>query len=114
MMLTTSAIGSGPPDSLCRSDSPSTNGMVKYGSPLLSPAESTGTMLAWLSEAASWISRSKRSIESPCASSGDTTLITTLRRSRVSSATYTRDIPPPPSSRSMVYWPDREARSWER
>lgn len=38
----------------------------------------------------------------PPASSGAITLMTTLRPSSVSVAMNTRDIPPPPSSRSMV------------
>ena len=45
--------------------------------------------------------RTNRSAFSPCASSGLSTLIATLRPRRTSSATKTRDIPPPPSSRSM-------------
>ena len=44
-----------------RSDSPSTNGIVKYGSPSVSPALSTGTMCGCWSRAASRISRWNRS-----------------------------------------------------
>jgi len=47
-------------------------------------------------------SRSNRSTLMPWASSGESTFTTTFRRSRVSSATKTFDIPPPPSLRSMV------------
>ena len=43
----------------------------------------------------------------PAASSGERTLMTTLRPRRSSSATNTRDIPPPPSSRSRRYVPSR-------
>ena len=68
----------------------------------MSPAVSTGTMFACCSAATVWISRSNRSTLIPCASSGESTFTTTLRLSRSSSATNTRDIPPPPSSRSSV------------
>jgi hypothetical protein len=51
--------------------------MVKYGRPLVSPAETSGTMLACCSDAASWISRSKRSAFTPAESSGERTLMTT-------------------------------------
>ena len=47
--------------SRARSDSPSTNGIVKYGSPSASPAVSSGTMCGCWSRAASWISRLNRS-----------------------------------------------------
>src|SRR4029078_1902785 len=60
-------------------------------------------MFACWSAAAVWISRSNRSTLIPCASAGDSSLTTTFRRSAVSSATNTRDMPPPPSSRSSVY-----------
>ena len=85
-----------------RSDSPSTNGIVKYGRPFDSPAVSSGTMCGCWSLAARRISRLNRSSETCAAVSGGSTLITTLRSSAVSSATNTRDIPPPPSSRSSV------------
>ena len=51
--------------------------------------------------AARRISRRNRSTLTPAASSGRSTLTTTRRCSAVSRATKTRDIPPPPSSRSM-------------
>ena len=85
-----------------RSDSPSTNGMVKYGSPFASPAESSGTMCGCWSFAASRISRLNRSSDTCAAVSLGNTFTTTLRPSASSSATNTRDIPPPPSSRSSV------------
>ena len=59
-------------------------------------------MLACCSEAATWISRSNRVAESAAASSGASSFTTTLRPSRCSWATKTRDMPPPPSSRSRV------------
>ena len=62
----------------------------------------TGTMFACCSDAASWISRSNRPVLSVAARSGESTLITTRRPSRFSTATNTRDMPPPPSSRSMA------------
>ena len=58
-------------------------------------------MFACWSRAASRTSRVKRSAESPSRSSGATTFTTTVRPSATSSATKTRDIPPPPSSRSI-------------
>ena len=53
--------------------------------------------------AASRTSRRKRSTLTTPRSSGGSTLITTVRPSAVSVARKTRDIPPPPSSRSTVY-----------
>src|SRR2546429_179516 len=50
-------------------------------------------MLACCSDAAVRISRSNRSALMPAASSGERTLTTTLRPSRISSATKTRDVP---------------------
>jgi hypothetical protein len=49
-----------------------------------------------------WISRSKRAAERPAARSGSSTFTTRRRPRRVSRATNTRDMPPPPSSRSSV------------
>ena len=85
-----------------RSDSPSTNGIVKYGTPAALPAVSTGTMFACCSDAAVRISRWNRSALISAASSVESTFTTTLRLSCVSSARNTSDIPPPPSSRSSV------------
>ena len=48
------------------------------------------------------ISRLNRSIDTPEAISGGSTFTTTDRPSAVSSATNTRDMPPPPISRSTV------------
>jgi hypothetical protein len=48
------------------------------------------------------LSRVNRSAERPSVSSGAMTLTTTCRPSAVSVATQTRDMPPPPSSRSRV------------
>jgi hypothetical protein len=48
------------------------------------------------------ISRWKRSTDTVAARLGSSTLNTTRRFSRLSFATKTRDIPPPPSSRSMT------------
>src|SRR6185369_1280976 len=61
------------------------------------------------SRAASRISRSNRSAENDAPWSEARTLMTTSRPKRVSSATKTRDIPPPPSSRSMRYVSPRAA-----
>ena len=108
---TSGMMSAGPSVSRLRSDSPWTNGMVKYGSPFASPAARTGTMFACCSEAATRISRSKRSMLSAAPSSGDKTLTTTFRWRRVSSATNTRDMPPPPSSRSRVYAVPRDVWS---
>ena len=100
--------------SRARSDWPSTYGIVKYGRPFVSPAVSTGTMFACCMDAARRISRSNRSALSAAASSGASTLTTTRRPSRFSRATNTRDIPPPPSSRSSVYASPSVACSWSR
>jgi hypothetical protein len=78
----------------------------------MSPAEMTGRMFACWSDAASRISRSNRSADSAAASSGASTFTTTRRPNRCSLATKTRDIPPPPSSRSMVCVPLSD--SWTR
>ena len=113
-IASTSPMGSPLPSRRLRSDSPSTYGMVNQGRPSTSPAASTGTMLACCREAASRISRSNRWALSPCTSSGFRTLMTTLRESRASWATNTRDIPPPPSSRSMAKAVPRLACNWDR
>ena len=90
-MLTASRTESGPRDSLARSDSPSTNGMMKNGSPsAVSPALSTGTMCGCCSAAESMISRLNRSTETVAASSYGSTLTTTIRPSALSRATNTR------------------------
>ena len=54
------------------------------------------------SDAARWISRRNRSALMTAASSGGSTLITTLRPRLVSVATKTRLIAPPRSSRSST------------
>jgi len=57
-----------------RSDSPATNGMVNHGSPsAVMPAVSTGTICGSCNDAASLISRVKRSALNPAASSGEST-----------------------------------------
>ena len=66
--------------------------------PSMAPAESSGTMCGFWSRAASAISRLNRSVDTPAAISAGSTLITTRRCRAVSSATNTRDIPPPPST----------------
>ncbi len=86
-----------------RSDSPSTNGITKYGSPSASPAAITPTMLGCCRLAEVRISRRNRSRDSPSAMSSRSTLTTTSRASDPSCARNTRDIPPPPISRSMRY-----------
>jgi hypothetical protein len=101
-MLTASRTDSGPRESRARSDSPSTNGMMKNGNPSVSPALSTGTMCGCWSAADNMISRLNRSTETVAASSYGKTFTTTVRPSELSRATNTDDIPPPPSSRSMV------------
>jgi len=107
-MLMVSPGESGPRSrSRARRLSPSTNGIVKYKTPFVSPAFSTGTILACCSDAATLISRSNRSALRPAASSVERTLTTTRRPSRRSSATKTRDMPPPPSSWSRVYAPPK-------
>jgi hypothetical protein len=63
-------------------------------------------MCGWVSRAANRISCRKRSPLTACASSGGRILITTRRPRAFSSARYTDDMPPP-SSRSMVYVPER-------
>ena len=85
-----------------RQGSPSTNGMMNQGSPSVSPAASTGTMCGCCNRAASMISRLNRSMLTLAAISGGSTFTTTCRASAVSVATNTLDMPPPPSSRSMV------------
>jgi hypothetical protein len=55
------------------------------------------------SAAASRVSRWKRSVLNPARSSGGRTFTTTCRPSRVSSATNTRLMPPPPSPHSTRY-----------
>src|SRR6476619_6701324 len=66
------------------------------------------------SEAASWISRRKRSMFTAADISGGSTLMTTWRPSAVSRARNTCDMPPPPSSRSMRKASPSDAckRSW--
>ncbi len=59
-------------------------------------------MFACCSRAAVAISRVNRSALTSTASSGARTFTTTSRPNAVSRATNTRDIPPPPSSRSRV------------
>src|SRR5688572_22496012 len=61
------------------------------------------------SRAMSWISRRKRSALTPADCSSESTFTTTSRSSDRSCATNTRDIPPPPSSRSTRY-PSPSAR----
>ena len=61
------------------------------------------------SRAASSTSRLNRSTDAPASSSGARTLMTTRRLSAGSVATYVMDMPPPPSSRSITYWPAIEA-----
>ena len=78
------------------------SGIVKYGSPPVSPATSSGTMCGCWRRAARLISRLNRSIDTPEAISGGSTFTTTDRPRAVSSATKTLDMPPPPSSRSSV------------
>ena len=58
-------------------------------------------MFACWSDATRRISRANRRLETPTASSGDSTLMTTVRPREVSMAANTRAIPPPPSSRSI-------------
>src|SRR6185436_7925141 len=84
-------------------DSPSMYGMMKYGSPSTSPAERIGTMFGWLSFATTMISRWKRATETVAARAGLSTFTTTRRPSDASSATKTRDMPPPPSSDWIGY-----------
>src|SRR5258707_8602587 len=104
----------GPCASRARRLSPSTNGMLYHGRLSTSPAVMTGTICACCSPAARAISRSNRAVFTPAANSGDSTLTTTFRWNRVSSARKTRDIPPPPSSRSMVCVPASAAWSLSR
>src|SRR5258708_7973025 len=104
----------GPCASRTRRLSPSTNGMLYHGRLSTSPAVMTGTICACCSPAARAISRSNRAVFTPAANSGDSTLTTTLRWNRVSSARKTRDMPPPPSSRSMVCVPASAAWSLSR
>ena len=60
-------------------------------------------MFACCSDAASLdLSLEALGIDARRASSGDSTFTTTRRPSRFSMARKTRDMPPPPSSRSMV------------
>ena len=73
------------------------------GGRYVSPALRMPTMCGCWSAAPSMISRLQRSTDTDCASSCGSTLTTTQRPSALSSTTNTRDIPPPPSSRSMVY-----------
>ena len=91
-MLTASRTESGPRDSRARSDSPSTNGMMKNGSRIVgapassgavSPALSTGTMCGCCSAAESMISRLNRSTETVAASSYGSTLMTTRATERI-------------------------------
>src|SRR5687768_1506333 len=60
-------------------------------------------MFACCNRAASLTSRVNRSADMPSSMLVDTTLMTTARPRSVSVAWKTRDIPPPPSSRSMRY-----------
>ena len=113
-MLTVCAIDSGPRASRVRSDSPSTNGIVKYGSPPVSPALSTPTMCGCWSAAESMISRRNLSADSSEAISGDRTFTTIWRWSFLSRATYTRLMPPPPSSDSMSKSAPRACWTWSR
>ena len=89
--------------SRARSDSPVDERHREERHALHLAGESSGTMCGCWSRAARAISRLKRSIETPAASSGGRTFTTTVRPSAVSFAVKTRDIPPPPSSRSRVY-----------
>ena len=89
--------------SWARSDSPFTYGIVKNGRPSDAPAVRSGTMCGCWSCAASEISRLNRSTETCPAMSDGNTFTTTFRPSARSVATKTRDMPPPPSSRSRVY-----------
>ena len=59
-------------------------------------------MCGCCSDAASWISNLNRSALDPAGQLGESTLITTCRRRAFSVAKKTRDMPPPPSSRSTV------------
>ena len=60
-----------------RSDSPSTNGIVKYGSPSACPTRAPARCADAGARAASWISRLNRSMLSAAASSGGSTFTTT-------------------------------------
>ena len=99
--LTTSAIGNSRTRSIrARSDSPSIYGMLNHGSPCSDPTLSTGTMCGCCSRANNKVSRLKRSTFTTAANSLGSTFNTIWRRRARSSARKTRDIPPPPSSRS--------------
>ena len=104
MIRRTSSTGSLPRRRMrLATDSPSTYPMTKYTRPCPSPTVWIGTMWGWLSLAAVWASRVKRSRMSDWkASSGGSTLMATRRWSRSSRARYTTPIPPRPTSPSMV------------
>src|SRR4029078_3002432 len=77
--------------------------MLYHGIPSATPVLRTGTMFGCCSEAASFTSREKRSADISPPISLCRSFTTPLRPSAVSCARNTRDIPPPPSSRSTVY-----------
>ena len=84
------------------SDSPSTYGMTKNGRPAASPALNTPTMCGCCNPAERRISRLKRSTDTDAARCSGMTFTATRRCNASSNATNTRDMPPPPSSRSMA------------
>ena len=99
MLMTSASDSAAPASSRARSDSPSTKGIVYQGMPFVSPADNTGTMFAAggrgdlnLPEPLGVDSRGELASQH---------LHHDRRRRRFSIARKTRDIPPPPSSRSM-------------
>ncbi len=88
-----------------RSDGPSSNGITKYNRPSASPESNSGTMFGCRSRDAMAISRRNRARPSAAATSGRITFTATSRSCLLSCATYTRAMPPRPSSRPRRYRP---------
>ncbi|MEO6066979.1 MAG: hypothetical protein ABIQ41_03220 [Gemmatimonadales bacterium] len=76
-------------------------GITYHAKPSAEPAVSSGTIWGCWREAATWISRAKRSVCTLAAISGGSTFTTTARARWTSVPKKTRLIPPPGISRSI-------------
>ena len=84
------------------SGSPSTSSITMNDCPSSCSMACTVQMPGWFRAEAARASRSNRSsIGASCASCAERNFTATLRRSRVSSASYTTPMPPAPSSRRI-------------